>query len=83
MTNAKAAVAMRQLLLICASTCVATQKVVGNYSCCFLVRHTGSNIIALVKNAHGYTEENKFGGNFRHSILLQQVVLHCLLDKLG
>ena len=74
---------MRQLLLICASTCVATQKVVGNYSCCFLVCHISSNIIALVKNAHGYTEENKFGGNLRYRVFFKQIVLHCLLDKLG
>lgn len=74
---------MRHLLLLCASTCVAAQKVVGNYSCCFLVRYIGSNIVALVKNAHGYTEENKLSCNLRHGILLQQVVLHCLLDKLG
>lgn len=62
---------MRQLLLLCASTCVAAQKVVGNYSCCFFVRHIGSNIVALVKNAHGYTKENKFGGNLWYSILFQ------------
>ena len=83
MTNAKAAAAMRQLLLLCASTCVAAQKVVGNYSCCFLVRYIGGNIVALVKNAHGYTEENKFGGNLRHGILLQQVVLHGLSNQMS
>ena len=73
---------MRQLLLVCASTCVAAQKVVGNYSCCFLVRHVGSNIIALVKNAHDYAEENKFGGNLRYGIMFKQVILHRFSDKL-
>ena len=74
---------MRQLLLVCASTCVAAQKVVGNYSCCFLVRHVGRNVITLVKDAHNYAEENELGADFRNGIFFEKLVLHRLFNKLG
>lgn len=83
MTNAKAAAALRQLLLLCASTCVAAQKVVGNYSCCFLVCHIGSNVITLVKDAHNYAEENELGADFRYGIFFEKLVLHRLFNNLG